>query len=296
MNTLAPSIPPTGTRATRHPSPTSALIRAQHFTRLDPITHSMSAFVSSLDGCGALDGMGLASLLLSLTATPSAGPRTMLFVNLPQYMVLYLPNDFIARQSDFKEKSCGRKDNFFIRCCLRIATLRRGYVFGSKEATTENRTAMLRRVHQYLLVTSTVEMTTTALIRRPFRRPCKSIFGREAQNGEKRFKSKVKGSLIFVFALSRIKNETKWFLFVSCLFCLFHGLYFVFHRSVSAFDDSGGGSGNVFFYLRKRILKTPKRNGRIHSDRLLQCGDAHWYGSRAVPPLSKVSRFTFDTV
>ena len=73
-----------------------------------------------------------------------------------------------------------------------------------------------------------------------------------------------------------------------CVFFYFHGLTFAFHRSVSASDDVGGGSGNLCLHLRGRILKTKKRNGCIHSQiGSVRCGPAHWGGSKATPPLSK---------
>ena len=79
--------------------------------------------------------------------------------------------------------------------------------------------------------------------------------------GEKRFKTKVKGSLIFVFAFSEIKMKQKCFCFFNVLF-FFFWLPSVFDRSVSAFDD-----------LFQNSKRQKKRNGCIHP----RCG------SRAMP-------------
>ena len=73
----------------------------------------------------------------------------------------------------------------------------------------------------------------------------------EARNGQKRVKREVKGSLTFVVAFE--KNETNCSVFYVFLF--FMRCLFVFHRSVSALDDLGGGSGNECFHLAGRSLK-----------------------------------------
>ena len=52
------------------------------------------------------------------------------------------------------------------------------------------------------------------------------------------------------------QNEAKMFLVFIVFFCFLQGLSFVFNRSVSAFDDLGGGSVIVCFHLRGRALQT----------------------------------------